>query len=186
MEFVSRDNMLVGFVATAADPYEDKWFVEEDRKALEKAGFRLRDISLKGKTREQLSKELEGVGIIFVAGGNTFYLLEKARESGFDRVVKELVSRGVVYAGSSAGSIIAGPSIEPVKYIDEPSLASLKSFRGFGLVDFVVLPHFGRDKYKKQYEAVMKEFSGSGHKLVPLNDGQAVIVKDRGYKIVGQ
>ena len=54
LEFLpdSPKRLTMGFVATAGDPYADKWFVEEDRKKLIKAGFNLKEIDLKGKNIE--------------------------------------------------------------------------------------------------------------------------------------
>jgi len=100
-------SLTIAFVPTAADMYEDKWFVEKDRDSLKEAGFNIKDVDIKGKTQRELLEELKDADIIFVAGGNTFYLLEKAIESGFDKIAKELVEKGVIYVGSSVGAILA-------------------------------------------------------------------------------
>lgn len=179
------ERLTVAFIPTAADPYKDKWFIEEDRNKLKEKGFNVKDVDIKGKTEQELLQELKDADIIFVAGGNTFYLLEKARESGFDRTAKEFVEKGVIYVGSSAGATLAGPNIEPVKPFDDPSEApSLKSFEGLNLVDFIILPHFGEEKDKQKYEEIVREYSEKGYKVIPLTDNQAVIVEGYEYKIV--
>lgn len=179
------DKLTVAFIPTAADPYEDKWFVDEDRNKLKEKGFNVKDVDIKGKTEQELLQELKDADIIFVAGGNTFYLLEKARESGFDKTAKEFVEKGVIYVGSSAGATLAGPNIEPVKPFDNPAEApGLKSFEGLNLVDFIILPHFGEEKYKQKYEEIVREYSEKGYKLITLTDNQAVIVEGHKYKIV--
>jgi len=108
---------------------------------------------------------------------------EKARKSGFDKVLRELAQiervdlRGLsekVYIGSSAGSIIAGPNIEPIKSFDDPSAAKLDSYDAIGLVDFVVLPHWGKEKYAAKQETVLKEF-GNKYKLKPIKDGEMIV-----------
>jgi dipeptidase E len=177
------ENLKVAFIATAADPYEDKWFVDIDKKALVDKGFRLEDMDLKGKKKEELKEKLGNFDIIFVAGGNTFYLLEKAKESGFDTLIKDSVEDGMIYVGSSAGASIAGPDIKPVEKLDDPSKAKLDSTEGLNLVGFVVLPHFGKEKYLKTYKEIMEEFKGK-YKLVPITDEQAVIAEGEKYKIV--
>ena len=180
----SPDKLAVAFIPTAADPYKDKWFVDEDRNKLKEKGFSVKDVDINGKTEQELLEELKDADIIFVAGGNTFYLLEKARESGFDKIVKELVQKGVIYVGSSAGATLAGPNIEPVKPFDDPSEApSLKSFDGLNLVDFIILPHF-EEKNKKEYGEIIREYSEKGYKLITLTDNQAVVVEDEEFKIV--
>jgi len=153
-----QSELKVVFIPTAADTYKEKPWLEADRAKLVELGFQVEDFDLKNKTENEneVRETLSKVDIIFVAGGNTFYLLEKARKSGFDKVSRELAQiervdlRGPsekVYIGSSAGSIIAGPNIEPVKDFDDPTIADLDSYEGIGLVDFVVLPHWGREKY---------------------------------------
>jgi len=180
----SSDKLAVAFIPTAADPYEDKWFIDEDRDKLKEKGFNVKDVDIKGKTEQELLEELKDVDIIFVAGGNTFYLLEKSRESGFDKIVKELIQKGVIYVGSSAGATLAGPDIEPIKTLDDPSKApSLKSFNGLNLVDFIILPHF-EEKNRKEYGEIIRENSEKGYKLIILTDNQAVVVEDEEFKIV--
>lgn len=177
------NELTVAFIPTAADPYKDKWFVEDDRNKLKEKSFNLKDVDIKGKAKQELEDDLKDIDIIFVAGGNTFYLLEKARESGFDEIVKELVQKGVIYVGSSAGATFVCPTIEPVKTLDDPSKApSLKSFEGLNLVDFVVLPHLGREN-KEKYEKIMREYEGR-YKIIPLTDNQAVVVEGSEYQIV--
>ena len=179
------NKLTVAFIPTAADPYKDKWFIEEDRNKLKEKGFNVKDVDIKGKTEQELLQELKDADIIFVAGGNTFYLLEKARESGFDKAAKEFLEKGVIYVGSSAGATLAGPNIEPVKPFDNPSKApSLTSFEGLNLVDFIILPHFGEEKRRQKYEEIIREYSEKGYKLIALTDNQAVIVEGHEYKIV--
>lgn len=182
---IPYSDLRLVYIPTAADPYENKWFVDADRKRFAEMGIRYQELDIKDKTSEELLRVLRPAHAVFVAGGNTFYLLEKAKESGFDRVVKQVVDDGVIYIGGSAGAVIAGPTIAPVARFDDPSVAShLTSYEGFNLVDFVVLPHYGKEKDKEKYEAIMDEFGKKNLKLLPLRDDQAVIVDDRGHRVV--
>ena len=56
--------------------------MDDDRNKLIKIGFNVIDFDLNSKTEEKVRETLSKVDIVFVAGGNTFYLLEK-----LDRVV---------------------------------------------------------------------------------------------------
>ena len=94
---ISPATMTVGFIPTAADVYEDKSFVVRDREKLSALRFQIIDIHLTDITKEDLENQLASVAIIFVAGGNSFYLLEKMRESGFDTLILDLVAKGVYY-----------------------------------------------------------------------------------------
>ena len=165
----------VAFVPTAGDPYEERKWQEEDRAKLIEIGFKVEDFDLKEKTESEVREYLKNIDIIFVAGGNTFYLLEQANKSGFSKVIQELKNTDKIYIGSSAGSCIAGPDLEPIESIDDPQEANLDSTKAFGLVDFVVIPHFGRDKYLPIQEEIIKVF-GKKYKIIPLTDSEMKIV----------
>ncbi len=55
VEFLGKDpkGLIVGFVPTAAGPYDDKWFVEKDKKALEDIGLKVNEVDLKDKTEAE-------------------------------------------------------------------------------------------------------------------------------------
>jgi len=50
-------------------------------------------------------------------------LLHALKSTGADQLLADAVRNGKLYAGSSAGAIIAGPSIEPATVMDDPSTA---------------------------------------------------------------
>ena len=176
----------LAFIPTAGDPYVDHSFVDEDRQKLLDLGFNLKDVDLKNIHLSELRKKLSDVDVVYVAGGNTFYLLEKALESGFEVVIKELIEKGVIYAGGSAGAVLAGPTIEPVDVFDDPKAAPhLKSFTGLGLVDFIVLPHYQSDeKYAGLHEKIREVWSRKGYTVILLTNDQAIQVIDGSYKII--
>jgi len=155
----TASEMSVAFIPTAGDVYGDvKPWMYEDRGKLVELGFKVIDFNISGKTEKEVKEVLESVDVIFIAGGNTFYLLERMRQCGADKIIKELVQNGKIYIGSSAGSCVAGPNIEPIAVFDDPSVVQLKSTEGLGLVDFVVLPHADNPKYAEIQEKVMKDF----------------------------
>lgn len=171
------NGLTVGFVPTAADPYEDRWWVENDRNALKNSGFIVTDIDLKNKTQQQLEKEFKDKDIIFVAGGNTFFLLQETLNSGFGEIIKNHLGQGKWYVGSSAGSILPGPSLEPIVTLDSPEAAAkLKSYNGLGLVDFVVLPHWENPAFEPKYRKGIYENYKDKFKLVKLKDNEAVVM----------
>lgn len=177
------ENVTVAFIATAADVYEDKWFVEVDRNKLVEQGFKIREIDLKSKNIEELEKELAGCDVIFVAGGNTFYLLQQVMKSGFDTVMRKLVDTNVVYVGSSAGSIIVTPTIAiaGVEPGDE-NIPGLTVLTGLGLVDFEVSPHTPE---VVSHESNQKYRAASPYPLYEIDNQSAVCVENSQVKIVG-
>lgn len=174
-------DLSILFIPTGANPYESREWMEEDRDKLKEFGFKVSSFDLKDKTEKEVRIALDNVDIVFVSGGNTFYLLEKVRQSGFDKAVKDFIGKGKIYIGSSAGSVILGPNIEPMKYLDNSSKAPfLSDYSGMGLVDFVVLPHFDNKKYDEVYRKLISEYKDS-YKLKPLKDDQAIIIDKNGF-----
>ncbi|HEY1041314.1 MAG TPA: Type 1 glutamine amidotransferase-like domain-containing protein [Candidatus Paceibacterota bacterium] len=176
--------MKVAFIPTASDTYETKPWVDNDRQALINLGLDVEDLDIKDKNQDELYDFLKNKDIIFVAGGNTFYLLYYVKQSGFYGALSKLLDEGKIYIGSSAGSVLVGPNIEPVKTMDDPQDApELKYFEGLGLIDMVLLPHYGKEKYEQQYQDIIKEWSDK-FKLQLLKDDEVILVKDGEVKIL--
>lgn len=174
----------VAFIPTASTLHKNNWFVVEDRNKLIDLGFKVVDINLEHKTKKQLSQELRGFDIIFVAGGNTFYLLQEVRKSHFDEVLIPLIEKGVIYIGSSAGTLLVGPSIELAENIDNQLDApELNSYEGLGLVDFAVLPHYNDSKFKQKIDQNILS-KRPLYKTIKISDHQAVLVRGGKFKII--
>lgn len=174
--------MKLAFIPTAGDPWGDnKPWMDADRKMLVDLGFQVEDFDLKNKTEEETRKILEDFDVLFVAGGNTFYLLNEAKKSGFDKVAREMVKVGKIYIGSSAGSYLACPTIIAAgwKHADRNQVG-LKDLSALGLVDFIVTAHY-TDDYK---EAVEKGKKTTNLKVVTLTDSQFIVSDGNNYKII--
>jgi len=184
---VTPQKSTVVFIPTAAENYQDKWFVDTDREKLVEVGFKVIELDIKGKNTQEIYEVLNKADIIFVAGGNTFYLLQEAKRSGFDKLVLKLVNNGIIYIGSSAGSLLAGPDIQLVKTLDDPIEApELNSYKGIGLVDFVVIPHVGSVKYDQKIQSIIKNNPNYKHEIILISDDQAVKVVGKEYNVVSQ
>jgi dipeptidase E len=171
-------NSTVAFIATAADPYKNKEFVDVDRQAMQNLGYTIKEIDLKECQHERLEDALSNVDIIFVAGGNTYYLLDWAKKSGFYSLVKKLVERGIIYIGSSAGSVVCCPTIDIARRFDPPEAApDLTDYKGFDLVDFLLLPHVQKEKYRDRIKQTVLEWEDKGYLVKQLTDAQVIIVE---------
>ncbi|MCX6714762.1 MAG: Type 1 glutamine amidotransferase-like domain-containing protein [Candidatus Uhrbacteria bacterium] len=155
---------LVAFIPTASNPYTEHPWVEKDREALVGLGYEVTDVDLENRNEEELKKDLASADIIFVAGGNTTYLTEQSHRSGLHNIIRSLLHQGKMYIGSSAGSLLAGPSAEP--FVEEDSVELPAGFvlsdpTCFGLVDYIVLPHY--PLHAKENDSVMETYGDKFH-----------------------
>lgn len=159
------------FIPTAGDPYEDKDFVEADKIALQKYGIEVTDLDLKNKTEKEINKSLAMADILLVAGGDTFYLMEKLKKSGADKAIKNFIRKGGIYIGSSAGSIVCCPTIGGAEKFDNPKLApNLENFNGMGIFNEVVIPHTHKEKYFERVKETTDKLTSRGFKIHHLTD----------------
>ena len=117
-------------------------------------------------------KELD-IDLIYVGGGNTFSLLHKIRESGFDKVIINYVKSGVVYAGGSAGAHIVTKNVEHVKRYDENNVG-LEDFSGLGLFDGILMCHYTAQR-REHLNELEKQ---NKYKIQYLTDSDSIIVTD--------
>lgn len=136
----------VAFITTAGNIYKETPWIKNDRKALEELGYTISDIDLENyQDAAELRITLADSNIIFLAGGNTTYLNEYAQQSGFTAIINDLLAEGKIYIGSSAGSILAGPSVAPFAEEDAQELPAgfiVHNPTCLNLVPYVVLPHY--------------------------------------------
>jgi peptidase E len=161
------------FIANAADPFEDQWWVEADRKEFIKQGFELMETDLRNLDGDQLKSELASADIVHVCGGSVFYLLSIVKQKGIDTAIIESVKNGkVIYTGTSAGSILASTSNEIYKHDPEESKYSnlLSNYSGLGLVKFLIVPHCNNPEFVDA--------------LFLLNDNQAIWVEDDRFELL--
>lgn len=175
------------FVVTAAENEKDdrSWF-DADRQALVDAGFMVTDFTFTSKTVDEVAETLKQYDVICVEGGDTFYLLEQIQKSGSAEVIRQLVANGKVYIGSSAGSIVAGPDIYPLRHLEPPEISTrLADYKGLGLVDMVVFPHWGSEHFKDLYLDRRLEYNyNDKHKYMLLTDNQYLEVMGETLKFV--
>lgn len=184
LELLGKDpeKSRLAFIPTAADPETDKWFVEKDKEILNKLGFIIEETDLKNETQDSLGKKFDSIDAVFVEGGDTFYLLDQVRKSGFDKAIKKFLERGGLYIGVSAGSIIAGPTIEPASWGSaDKNIVGLDNLFAMNIVPFAIMPHID-DVNIGSARSAMEKFK---HPLALLTDDQSIIIDGKRMEIVG-
>ncbi len=166
----------VAFIPTAADPEKDKSYVKKSVDELRKIGItQINEVDLKNENAKSLKEKLSKADVIYVNGGNTFYLLDWVRKSGFDKIIPNLLKKGKIYFGVSAGSYLACPTIEMATWRHQDrNRIGVKDFSALKLVPFLITAHYTKD-YK---EIIEKEAKNTKYPIIALNDKQAVVVKD--------
>lgn len=82
---------------------------------------------------------IENAQAIFTGGGNTFLLVTELYQRGLMDILRNAVHRGIPYMGTSAGSNIAGQTMQTTN--DMPIIYP-PSFQTLGLVPFNLNPHY--------------------------------------------
>lgn len=185
-QFVEKDpsemNML--FVPTAGNLDDDVWWIDKDRDVLSEMGFLITELDIEQASKEMMQAELFKSDIVYIAGGNTFYLLHQMRVTGFDALLESFVGGGGLYVGASAGALIVGPDIELIDVLDEPEkVPELQSTKGFGWVDVVPIPHCNMVERTAIIEKI-KERNNDTLKIVTLTDDEGLLVEDGTWQVV--
>ncbi len=177
------NNLNLAHIITASKIEKSINYLIKERKDLKEMGFRVEEIDLEGKNEDQLRNLLKDKDIIYVQGGNTFFLLKQVRLSGFDKVVKDLINKGKIYIGVSAGSYIACPTIEQSTWKHQDrNRVGLTDLTALNLIPFLISAHF-----KEEYRPIIENAAKiTKYPIVALYDTQAIVVKDNKWKLVGK
>ena len=175
--------LSVAYISTAADPYpvDRRPWADANRQKLIEIGFKVTTYDIKNKDESILLADLSQFDIIYVEGGNVFYLLWHMRLSGMDKTLPKLLDAGKIYIGSSAGSVVLSPTIEQDILFDDPNIVpELTDYQGLGIINEQIHPHSGKEKYKEK-EKIQREKWGD--KLLYLRDDQVLIVNGDNIEI---
>lgn len=126
--------------------------------------------------------------IIYICGGNVFYLMQKIKESHAEEIIKKLTKEKIV-VGVSAGSLIMQKDLILIKELI-PRMnkrVKLKDFTALNVTNGIEhLPHKTRytntiDAFEKRVKTYEKK---SGNKVVCLEDGQGIIINGENHKFI--
>ena len=141
---------------------------------------------IRGKTNSELETDLAKYKTMYVEGGSPFFFMQEALKNDFGGYVKKRLDAGMIYLSESAGSVCAGIDIaansRPGKSLKD---YNLPGSAGFGLVNFVILPHWGQQEKRADYSAYkIPQSYKEDFPYILLANNQYVEVEDDWYKIV--
>ena len=91
----------------------------------------------------EIANKLKNNDYIYVAGGDTFFLLQEMNRSGVGNIIKTQINTGKLFIDKSAGAILLAPNIEYSKDTDNQLAApQLKIFETLNVIDFYPVPHY--------------------------------------------
>ena len=174
--------------ASQAPDIENKKYLELARENLTALGLQYDEMDIKGKSEDELRQALKDKDVIYVNGGNTYYLLKAVQESGFGKVIDELLDQGVIYIGASAGSSIMTPDIEITDWRPEGKKRpryDLEDLTALNYVSFGIKVHWDRQS-EEEKEIVKTRAKKYKYPVRLLKDYQGFLVKGDKVELVGE
>lgn len=176
----------VTFIPTAAIPDKLDFHIIYSKELLAKMGLIVDELEISTASHSDIVKKLENNEYIYVAGGNTFFLLQEMNRTGTGNLIKTQINTGKLFIGESAGAILVAPDIEYSKDTDNPLMApNLKSYDALNIVDFYPVPHYNDASLKEAVDIVISKY-GTKLPLVPFSNSQAILVIGKEKQIVSK
>ena len=163
-------DMKVLYITTASDgePDDDKSWMDTEFNTILDLGILQANITEYKIGMDNIN--LDNFDIIYMMGGNTFYLLDVIRKTNFDEKIRNFINSGKIYIGSSAGSEILGNSISVALGFDENNV-NMIDFTGLKIVNGLIVPHCNRKK-----EFIDNLENTTTEELYLLYDGDGMII----------
>lgn len=176
----------VTFIPTAAIPDKLDFHIRYSKELLAKMGLIVYELEISTASHSDIVKKLENNEYIYVAGGNTFFLLQEMNRTGTGNLIKTQINTGKLFIDESAGAILVAPDIEYSKDTDNPLMApNLKSYDALNIVDFYPVPHYNDASLKEAVDIVISKY-GTKLPLVPFSNSQAILVIGKEKQIVSK
>jgi dipeptidase E len=181
-----RRSVVIANAMDDAPPDVRRASVELELAALADLGMDAAELDLRGYFGQQqrLRKDLAGVSLAWLRGGNTFMLRYALYRSGADAVFRELLAAdALVYAGYSAGACVLSPSLRGLELVDDAdavtrTYGSPPLWDSLALLAEAFVPHYRSPGHPETaaIERVVTRYHAEGIAYRTLRDGQALLV----------
>lgn len=182
---IPKDKLRIGYINTALKVVEDTEYLaymKEYEEEMVKNNIYFERFDIKDKTEKEIREFFADKNVIQVSGGNPFYLLKTVYESGFDKILKDLLNDGLCYVGCSSGSYIMCPTVEVGGWKISRNKHGVTDFTALGYVPFLIKCHYSDD----QKEKVLEKIKTLKYPLKLLTDNQGILVDNGKYSFVGE
>lgn len=167
----------VTFITTASVVEKMNFFVESGRKSLEKLGLIVDELEITRDPSKDIFRKLEENDYIYVAGGNTFYLLQELKKTATDILIANEINAGKVYIGESAGAVILSPNIEYIEEMDNSTKGKdLVDYDAMGILDIYPLPHYDSYPFQGTAQGIIDRY-GDELNLYPFRNKETIWIE---------
>lgn len=173
------EDISLALIDNAADVVPDSaGWVKDTHEILESKGYKTEVVNLKDwqDNKTGLQEKLGSKDVIWVNAGNTYYLRWVMKQTGADKIITDMIRQGKVYAGWSAGAIVAGPTLKHIEHMEDSSAAPEVLTDGLGLTDVVVVPHIDNPDFSEAAKKTNEALKAAGFTTQPLTDTQALVI----------
>jgi peptidase E len=178
----------VVFIANAADPYPaPHYWVDADREAFISFGFTLHEVDMRTARETDFATSLRSASVIHMCGGSVYYLMSLIRDSRCEDLIRDTVLKnGVIYTGTSAGSMVVSANLKPYSHYEEERsfVERVPDHRGLGFIDFGIIPHCNNSDFAKDHKSIIDQAPFDAEALLFLQDSQALFIDDGRMQIL--
>ena len=180
----NTESKKILFIPTATNVDEYKKYIHLTQKAFEDFGYEVENFDVSIFSEEIAKEKLSEAKIVFISGGNTFYLLQELKRKNLIPYLKERIENGLLYIGESAGSVIVAPDIEYASVIDDKIVATeLDDYTGLNLVDFYIVPHFEEEPFVEGSRNMVELYKDKLD-LKLINNKEVILVENNNFTII--
>jgi dipeptidase E len=129
-----------------------------------------------------LRQRLSTFDLVWVMGGNSFVLRRAMKQSGFDRIIRDMLEcDAIAYGGYAAGAVVAGPTLRGIELMDDPfelpeGYDEPLIWSGLGLTPFAIVPHYqSRHPEAASAEKVVSYMRARRTRFRAISDGEVIV-----------
>ena len=113
----------VVFIPTASTVENTTFYIQDALNVFKNLGLTPDILDIAEVDSETAKLRIEQAEVLYISGGNTFYLLQQLKSKDLINFIVEKVRHGMMYVGESAGAMVASPDIEYARIMDDSDAA---------------------------------------------------------------